>query len=651
MSTKGLAFDFLKGLKIKNLKRKKKIPGFLKWAIYSLLALLVILGLAGYFIYRNPVQELVKQAKAGKNDFVKAQSSLAKQDFSQTTLSLRSAYQNFANAQTNLKKLKIFKLVPFVGHQVGAGENLITAGLQLSSGLEKISELASSLVMTVKKDGTISLIDISAEEKNLLLKKFYESPPEIQGAKAEIDLAAGQIEKISDRGLLKPIKEALTPLKEKMPQLQKALDQLLQASEVVPQIVGYPEEKTYLFLLQNNTELRPTGGFIGTYGILKVKAGEISYFKTDNVYNLDDKAKGSLNVTPPGPLAKYISADHWFFRDSNWSPDFPTSAQKALWFYNEEGGPEKKFDGVIAVTPTFIESLLNLTGPIQVDGVTFNSENVIEILQYQVEKGFYRQGISESERKEIIGSLATKLLDKLLSLPQNRWPDFWSSFQNDVKEKQILVYLTDHELQSLVEDQNWAGQIRSWGGDYFAVVDANMASLKSDPGVFRTIDYSLEEKDKELIATLKINYDNKGTFNWKSTRYRTYTRVLVPEGSTLIESSGAMENDKLHGGRLGKVEVTSELGKTVFGVFISIEPQEQGSLTFKYKLPIKVADNEYSLLIQKQPGTGIYPLTISLNFDKKIKSFLPQDLLTSVDNNKISLKNNLKEDLEFKIGF
>ncbi|MDD1463708.1 hypothetical protein MEO39_27425, partial [Dolichospermum sp. ST_sed2] len=88
----------------------------------------------------------------------------------------------------------------------------------------------------------------------------------------------------------------------------------------------------------------------------------------------------------------------------------------------------------------------------------------------------------------------------------------------------------------------------------------------------------------------------------------TYTRVYVPQGSGLISSVGIMENDKLKGGRPGEVEITEELEKTVFGGFISIEPQEQGELIYTYKLPDSISkqieNDEYKLLVQKQGGTA-----------------------------------------------
>ncbi|PIS42116.1 MAG: hypothetical protein COT24_05260 [Candidatus Kerfeldbacteria bacterium CG08_land_8_20_14_0_20_40_16] len=643
------------GVFINNVKEKSVRKHQLKKWLIAFGIILAVLFLL--FIYYYPSgKEVYRSALSGKDDFLKAQGAIGAQDFSGAKKALGTANEKFSKAKTEFGKFRIFKFIPLIGHQVSAVENILIAGIQLSSGFQELADVGETIFSPLKKDGSASLAEISPEETRLILEKIYESPPQLQGVKAEIDLAVQAISEISQKGLLGPIKNTVEQLKEQLPPISDSLELAIPAAEALPQIVGYPQEKTYLFLLQNNTEMRPTGGFIGTYGILKLKDGSITLFTTDNIYNLDNKVKDVLIETPPWPLQKYLNATKWFMRDSNWSPDFPIAAQKAEWFYHQEGGGEENFNGVIAVTPTFIQSLLGLTGEIEVNGIKFNSDNFVDTLQYQVEQGFYRQGISDAERKEVIGVLASKLLDEILSLPSEKWPDLWKTFQADIKAKRILIYLKDENLENLILEEGWGGEIKTTTSDYFAVFDANMASLKSDPGVIRTISYTLTQNEAgELIAKLNIHYDNQGTFNWKSTRYRTYTRVYVPQGSKLIESQGAMENDKLHGGRPGEVEVIDEYGKTCFGAFISIEPQTQGDLSFTYQLPTYIAEQvrnkSYALYAQKQAGTPAYQFNLVLEFNDKISSFSSIDKAAQEEQNKIILNTDLLEDREFSLSF
>jgi hypothetical protein len=452
------------------------------------------------------------------------------------------------------------------------------------------------------------------------------------------------------------LKNSIKPIQDQLPAVQRALENALPAAEILPPIAGYPEEQTYLFLLQNNTELRPTGGFIGTYGILKVKDAEITSFKTDNIYNLDDPVQKSLNIEPPVALQKYLKAERWFMRDSNWSPDFPTSAEKALWFYAKENGSEKNIDGVIATTPDMIKSLLKLTGEIKVNGITFTEANFVETLQYQVEQGYYRQGISESDRKEVIGAMADELMNRLMNFPQKRWGELWQVIGDNITQKQLLFYSKQPSLQSMINQENWGGNVRpTTTEDFLMVVDANMASLKSDPGVKRTIDYTVDQTDDGVYGDVTITYDNQGTFNWKSTRYRTYTRVYVPKGSQLIEQSGVMLNDSLSGGKSGQAEVYDEFDKTAIAGFISIEPKTTGQLHYRYKLPATVADttngNRYSLIIEKQAGTTSHTLNVNLSFKRSILTAEPIDKFQRKAHNSVALNTDLLTDRAFDITF
>ncbi|MFA6391382.1 MAG: DUF4012 domain-containing protein [Patescibacteria group bacterium] len=633
-------------------KRKKLI----KKCSICVLVFVVIVSIPA-IIYYPPAKSAYNYALAGREDFVKAQGAIGAQDFSGAKKALLTAEEKMNKSKDELKKLNSIKFIPFVGKQLKAVDSILTATIQLGTGLQDLADLGDSVFSPLKQNGTaVSLSKISPEQTEEILKAIYESPPLLQGVKADIDLAVIAINSIPDRGLIGSIDKIVAPLKEQLPAIQSGLEIAIPAAEAIPQIAGYPTKKTYLFLLQNNTELRPTGGFIGTYGILKLNNGAIDSFNTDNIYNLDSPNHGTLIANPPWQLTKYLSADKWFMRDSNWSPDFPTSAEKAEWFYHKEGGSENTIDGVIAVTPTFIESLIALTGDIEANGVTFTADNFIETLQYQVEQGFYRQGITESERKEIIGVLSSKLLDKVLELPSDRWPDMWETFQKDITAKHILLYLKDKVVQNLIIEQGWGGSIKQTDGDYFSVIDANMASLKSDPGVVRTVDYLVEKNEADdYIAKLKIHYDNQGTFDWKSTRYRTYTRVYVPLGSELLSSEGVMENDKLKGGRPGEVEITEENGKTVFGGFISIEPQEQGELIYTYKLPKaiseKIENNEYTLFAQKQAGTAAYMLNVKLDLGQKIASYAPIDKAEQDGQNIVTFSTDLGQDREFNVNF
>jgi hypothetical protein len=401
----------------------------------------------------------------------------------------------------------------------------------------------------------------------------------------------------------------LSQVKLKLLDANEILNFAYQTSRILPSLAGYPEERQYLFLMQNPWELRPTGGFIGTYGILKIKDGEIAEFKTHDVYSLDNPATDAgYKVSPPQPIKDYL-VDNYFFRDANWSPDFPTSAYTLLKFYQEEkkiiGETAPNFDGVIAITPRLIESLLLMLGGLEVGGEQYSAENFTELLQYKVEVDWHQQGLQVDERKNVLGDIALSLKEKLFALSFKELQHVALLVIELLNEKEILMFFKDPLAMDIVRSNVWTGEVRSVNGDYLFVVDTNLASLKTDEVMQKSLAYKIIEKDGKLLATTAMTYKNTGTFTWKHTRLNSYTRFYVPKGSKLISSSGQMKKDRSK--EIGKVETTEELGKTVFGVFISIEPGHTKTLSLTYELPDviyqKYLAGQYSLLVQKQPGT------------------------------------------------
>lgn len=627
----------------------------------------VLLWIVGVFVFLfawagfiaatdiKPAKLAKAHAENGKVAFLSAQDHIYKQEFKKAKEDLVEAEQNFAAAQKDVEKLGDLKIIPGVRRQIVAIEKVLDAGVHVAIALQSVCDVGQEMTAVLVDDSDVALKDITPEQKRKILKTLYEAPPQLKGAQAEIDLATQSMEEVPDSFLLGPVKDAVQPLKENLPLLKSIIDQAVPLAETFPVIAGYPTEKTYLFLLQNNRELRPTGGFIGTYGIVKLKDGEISEFTTDNIYNIDNIGREKTNFTAPEPIIRYTGNTQWLMRDSNWSPDFPTTAQKAEEFYHAEGGPENQIDGTIAVTPTLIESLLTLTGPIEADGITFSAENLFEELQYQVEFGYARAGISDADRKEVIGTLSTKLMDQLLAMPKSRFPDLWQTFIQNVEQKHILIYLKDPTVQELIIQENWAGEVKQTQADYLLVVDANLAALKTDSVMERKIEHSISEKDGEYIATTIVHYKNTGSFTNITTRYRTYTRMYIPLGSSLISADGYLDNDRLQGGEPTQPTVSEELGYTVIGGFTSIEPGDEGTLTITYRLPNAVAEEiregEYTFYAQKQAGTTGHGLVVDLDIGRSIDVFNPLDIGTKTGDNRVHFETDLSIDREFSVVF
>ncbi|MEK7451812.1 MAG: DUF4012 domain-containing protein, partial [Patescibacteria group bacterium] len=415
-------------------------------------------------------------------------------------------------------------------------------------------------------------------------------------------------------------------------------------------------------------ELRPSGGFAGSYGIAKVTKGTVESIKTADVYALDRAASQVVTEPAPFPLQKYNETPVWFFRDANWSPDFVVSAQKFMELFVRESSvlatdvqeiipSANNLDGVIAFTPLFIIDVLKIIGPLTVGGQTFTSENIYSTLEYQVEKGFAKQGLPESQRKEVIGDLMQEMLVKVSDLPLSDWFRIFNAIEHAFQTRQFFVYHANKETESILEKVGWAGNYVLNTQDVQLVVDANLASLKTDPSVDRTIKYALfKNTSGEWIGRTTLTYKHVGAFDWKTSRYRTYTRLFVPKGSELIRVTGAFQNDRIKNPEkdVGTADISEELGMTVFGAFTSIEPGETHALIFEYKIAntVKTAIDRgfYDLTVFQQNGAFKKSLTLDLNFDTQVMYATPPEDSREWGDKHYRLNTILDQDKRFEVG-
>ncbi|MBU1118923.1 DUF4012 domain-containing protein [Patescibacteria group bacterium] len=636
-------------------KKKKRFPKWLKITLLVLVALVLILGvLAGLSV--NPAKSAYASALSGKEKIQKVPELLEEQKFDEAAELIESAKKDFEESNESFKKLSWVKVIPYARRQYVAADHLFKGAMQITSSVETAISVAQNIMDPLGENGEVtSFKGMSPEQKGEILKQLKQSAPELERSLSQFELAEVEFSQIPEDGVVTQISEARDLIGESLPDAKKYLKDIVVISKLFPALAGYPNEQTYLLLFQNNTELRPSGGFLGSYGIVKVKDAEMLEFTTHDVYGLDQKA--DIEVDPPWQIKKLAAPFNksWYMRDANWSPDFAESSKEVMNFYALEGGTET-FDGVVGITPDFISFLLEITGPTQIPGYpyTFTKDNVTEQLEFHVEKNFVDKGIDFHERKDIISDLAAVLLGKVMTLPREKWMTMADVVQRSLMEKHLVMYMENPDIQKFLVDKNWAGTVQDVPGDYMMVVDSNMASLKTDEFIERQYEYTLDATGDKPRVEAHLTYKNTAPgFTWKTTRYRNWNRIYVPEGSEFLGVEGNEKSGEYYIDPANPYEVTQELGKTSFGTFVTIEPGEQRELTYSYDVPVTIFgdDNEYTLYFQKQIGQKKPKIRANLTFKKPIASFEPAEYGTLVSDNVVEFNADLQIDREFKVTF
>lgn len=362
------------------------------------------------------------------------------------------------------------------------------------------------------------------------------------------------------------------------------------------------KQRVFMVLLQNDAELRPGGGFLGQYAIIKLKNGEVISVLVEDANLLDQRIK--TKIPTPFPFYRMMQLKNWKFRDSNFSPDFPTNVEKAKYFYRLSGRSSTGIDGVIAVNSKVFDHLFNITGPISVPGYAgeFNSENASRKLEEIVEKAYIMNPeIDTQNRKAILKTMAPMMMEKLLTV--GNITEIAKLFHNELKNRDVMIYFEDDNLQELVKSVHWDGSVPSdWQGDYLMAIDANMGALKTDHYIKREMSYDVDFTQEKPTVKLNIKYKNTAPYgDWRTSDYHSYLRVYVPDGSTFVSSH-----------MVSRLNTSKEFNKTYFGFKVDVVIGREVDGEIIYTLPENIKSQDYKLLIQKQSGAGDVPVSIHI---------------------------------------
>jgi hypothetical protein len=637
-------------------KRRNWLPLIAKTFLWSLISI-VLLALISGGILAWRYREVYGLAISGKNSLEKSLLSAKLQNFDEMLQNSQDAEAYFSELLADIRALRdnfLLKRIWLADNELSDLEHLLRALSLVSSSMEKAALVGQEFKNVMSGQKGASFTEFSRDDKQTLLKMIYEFGPEMNGVKANLELALLEIDNIRGNGILAPLRGKISDARNQVESTSVFLGQMSLASELLPEISGYPQKSAFLVLFQNSDELRPSGGFLGTYGILETDTGDIARFDTHDIYHMDMplEATKKFNITPPDPIRLYLN-NKWYLRDSNWSPDWPTAAEQILWFYKQEDAllPPKnqinnfdgEFNGVIGITPELVKTMLSIIGPVTVAGETYDQNNFTSLLEYKVEQDYVNQDISSWERKEVIGDILEEIKIRMFNLPYSSWQYAFQRLSDSAAARDLQIYFKDKYLNDLAKEMGLGGEIKESAGDYWLAVDANLGARKSDAVVVKTAKYQVRRAVDGLYAKLTLNYAHGGTIDWRTDDYKTYTRIYAPAGSRLIKISGIAK---------GKAESSEENGKAVFGAFFDIKAGSSGSAVFEYKLPNyieeQVKNGEYKLYIQKQAGSRLSGVEVDFDIGSRVKSYEPENAELKGQNNLI-WSTNLLFDRELEV--
>jgi len=529
-----------------------------------------------------------------------------------------------ASLDTHLKEAQVaagpfLRLAPHLGWAPRLGPDIASAP-QLLEMAVTLSTAGRTAMDALAPVGEIMAGGGGLDVLPQTVEALQAAQPRIEAARAGMARAA-------------QIRASLPPLAEPRLAAQLAkLDALLplatgglELAALAPALLGADGPRTYLLLAQNNDELRGTGGFISGAGHVTFERGKLTGLTFADSYAVDNFEQP--HTAPPAPLARYMAADLWLLRDSNWSPDFPEAADVARALYLQDRGIET--DGAVALDLEAVRLLVGAVGPLQVPGIdqAVTGDNAIQWMKAAWQAPVGSETGPETgggtawweKRKDFMGELVKAALARVQGGADIDMAALARAAYTALDARNLQVSLDDPAAAALLAQRGWDGGVRPPAdSDFLLVVDSNVGFNKANMLVRQRIDYAVEEGDAGLEATLRLTYTHTApldsepvcnraarygaTYDDLAERcYWSYLRVYAPGGSELISAEGLNDPATEAGVR----------NTTIFAGDFVLKPGEQHLVTLRYRLPPDAPRAPYRLFVRKQAGASGSELSVT----------------------------------------
>ena len=459
---------------------------------------------------------------------------------------------------------------------------------------------------------------------NILISRFH-NPLNVQGqglTQADVTLIGNDLHQIkssldvvvNEANQLQPadvhsdprIGQLLSKLHKDIPALQSAIANAGQILAFAPALLGIGNPANYLIELLDSTELRPGGGSIGNYGIATLAGGRLTTAHIADADLLDKRFEASgksISYPPAYTWFLPLAPASWSFRDSNLDADFPTAARYGEQNYRLEGGTVP-VQGVIAITPAFIQQALTLTGPIKVPefGEVVTAQNLIDRIHYH-ELGEATAGKGGSHippngtSKQFISLLGEHFLARVHQLPLAAFSGFLHLVINSIRAKDVQIYLNSNKAEQYLAQNHLDDSIQKPAGDSFMVVDANVSPNKVNSMIVNTLnDQVIIDKQGNVMhhTTLTYMWKTKSKLNGM-TMYRDYVRIYIPDSSSLLTQDGWQFQGK-----------SFAFGHQVWAGWFTLAYGQTGSITLTWIEHHTVKNDvngwHYLYMLQRQAG-------------------------------------------------
>ncbi len=609
----------------------------------------ILIGLGGMGVYAYTVRNqataleavLLRHLEAGQSELEAAKANLKQANTSHDENQINQAKLHFANARTEFTAasqtadrsalLRQLEGLPEVGRSVQARHTAVdavaTMGVQLSLAGDHLAALDGELI---KPSG-------GGQGGQSLLNMVSQVQSQIGPLTSELQSAFDASSKI-DLSVLPASQQAT--FQHARGSISQALGAVKQFQSLVPimtEVLGGNGPRTYLIEQVNPSELRPGGGFIGTYSVLRADHGSLSLVASGDAADLIQPraAVGQPGyVAPPLPFEQFVPGTGWSFIDSNFFVDFPSNATAGENFAGSH--LHMHIDAVLAIDYYTVANLLSVTGPIPVPGynVTLSAANFVPTaVQYDIES--LKDPAAAAIHKAILSAVAGPLLQRIVTLSPSQWPALLGALNNLAASRDLQVYFNNGDVEKTMTQYGWSGVLNSTTKtDYMMEVEANLGGTKANYYVSRH--YTVELTRIGGVVHHKVSVDIRDDMPYTyvpNDFYHSYIRMITSGNADSMSTDLSIPHR----------QTTPPAGTQQLDGWILIHGYGHDRVvTFNWNTPWRPNGRGVEQLYwQKQPGTPSDKVDVVWNDGNghtyKVSGDLGQDRIITLAPNGVSL--------------
>lgn len=388
-------------------------------------------------------------------------------------------------------------------------------------------------------------------------------------------------------------------------ELADRVNALSNTFQVLPTLLGGGQQRTYAVMAMTPSEMRSSGGLIGSVGELVTANGTVHVgdFRSNGdylPYGIGDHSADMKRVfTDEGPL--HMSFD---IRDLAVFPNTADSAVAMQSVWNRTPwGQGVPLDGVVMVDPVFLQELIAINGNVTLpDGIVLTGDNTAEFLMNTV-----YQKYPESETDALFGVVASQAMKSMFShMSMGKLYKTGQMLGTMAKDRHFTMYAFDEQIEQGVQAAGFTGQTPNSETDpsvgiylteqnpskmgWYIKREAKIQRVNCDDGDLYHVEFMVHNTmTQEEARTLPMYITGNNTNNTG----KAMEKILfyAPQG-------GSISNLMQLGGNVDAAKETTIDGVNAYETYVQVNPGQIATFTFDVRVSPKATS---TLTIDQTP--------------------------------------------------